>query len=440
MVRTKVHSTKPTPLDTPRRGRNRTTRTAVRGYAHVPLALLTDPSIEDVIGPVWARIDELNATGSRGVCDARRAILAPSLGLSVSHLDRAIRRLAGLGYAAVLRRGRQRSNLLTVSGDDDAFARVPRWVLGLLTHTDHRPRLTPAEWRTYAWLLAQAVDDNGCCWPSYNHVARALSIARRTAVNRIARLAALGLVEILPGSADDPRNRYRVVTGEEEATLRRAFAGATGEDSPGATGADSPGATGEDSLTGEINASRDEPKRTAGDPPAGGFTCGSGRTRARARRPQAAAGPTRRTSGEPARVRPEDVVILPTKVPPTWQSTAPEAIRLVLAKLPPELRAAVPRRCWGVIRSWIRSGLADRSPAELADRIDRRWYTWGYAEQHVRGQIQDPIAVFRTLIAPGICPDPQCEDGYWTALGADGRACPRCEERRAAHFLDGART
>uniref|UniRef100_UPI002F90A24F hypothetical protein n=1 Tax=Streptomyces sp. NBC_01001 TaxID=2903713 RepID=UPI002F90A24F len=72
---------------------------------------------------------------------------------------------------------------------------------------------------------------------------------------------------------------------------------------------------------------------------------------------------------------------------------------------------------------------AARTPQQLLERIQRRWWTHGYARALAEGELSSPVGVAVGLVRPSTdCPDPMCEDG--TTLHLDD-ACPKCAERRA---------
>ncbi|MFF0434470.1 hypothetical protein ACFYU9_19835 [Streptomyces sp. NPDC004327] len=73
--------------------------------------------------------------------------------------------------------------------------------------------------------------------------------------------------------------------------------------------------------------------------------------------------------------------------------------------------------------------LAHRTPAQLLDRVERRWHTrWSHAlherdEDDRRRWAPQEIAEF--LVGRGPCRNPACEDGH---LVQDGAPCPYCKE------------
>ncbi|MEU9305932.1 hypothetical protein [Streptomyces sp. NPDC048269] len=70
-----------------------------------------------------------------------------------------------------------------------------------------------------------------------------------------------------------------------------------------------------------------------------------------------------------------------------------------------------------------------RTPQQLIERIQRRWWTHGYARALAEGKLSSPVGVAVGLVRPSTdCPDPMCEDG--TTLHLE-QPCTNCTERRA---------
>ncbi|MFE2475312.1 hypothetical protein [Streptomyces sp. NPDC059389] len=85
-----------------------------------------------------------------------------------------------------------------------------------------------------------------------------------------------------------------------------------------------------------------------------------------------------------------------------------------------------------MLRDAIQHALdAGRTPPQLLERIQRRWWTHGYARALAEGELSSPVGVAVGLVRPSMdCPDPMCEDGTTLHLND---ACPKCAERRADH-------
>ncbi|KPH98715.1 hypothetical protein OV450_5586 [Actinobacteria bacterium OV450] len=106
------------------------------------------------------------------------------------------------------------------------------------------------------------------------------------------------------------------------------------------------------------------------------------------------------------------------------------AVTAVEAGWPGELAALLPLHRPAVLREAILDALdAGRTPQQLRERIQRRWWTHGYARALAEGELSSPVGVAVGLVRPSTdCPDPMCEDG--TTLHLDD-ACPKCAQRRA---------
>ncbi len=109
-----------------------------------------------------------------------------------------------------------------------------------------------------------------------------------------------------------------------------------------------------------------------------------------------------------------------------------DSVRAVEAGWPRELAALLPPHPPAVLREAILHALdAGRTPQQLLERIQRRWWTHGYAHALAEGELSSPVGAAVGLVRPSTdCPDPMCEDG--TTLHLDD-ACPKCTERRADH-------
>ncbi|MFI8944773.1 helix-turn-helix domain-containing protein [Streptomyces syringium] len=104
------------------------------------------------------------------------------------------------------------------------------------------------------------------------------------------------------------------------------------------------------------------------------------------------------------------------------------AVKTVEDAFPAELAAVLPRYRPAVLRDAIVDALRGRTADQLAERIDRRWYTWGFAAKADGGDgLERPVGVAVRLVGDGDCADARCEDGVSVDTGA---ACPRCAERR----------
>ncbi|MBB5109205.1 hypothetical protein [Streptomyces spectabilis] len=128
-------------------------------------------------------------------------------------------------------------------------------------------------------------------------------------------------------------------------------------------------------------------------------------------------------------------------------SVGSDALRAVLASLPPKLVRACGGGVSHEVISCIRDQLSYVPVAVLQARIDRRW--WGRwatsplqreAEGNREAYRPDDVALW--LVEPTSCAN-RCEDGWLMASaqepGADDRPCPVCAEVRAAVLAESAR-
>ncbi|MFD4924238.1 hypothetical protein ACFWNE_23460 [Streptomyces goshikiensis] len=106
-----------------------------------------------------------------------------------------------------------------------------------------------------------------------------------------------------------------------------------------------------------------------------------------------------------------------------------DAVRAVETGWPRELAALLPDHRPAVLREAILQALdGGRTAHQLVERIQRRWWTHGYARALAEGQLTSPVGTAVALVRPSTdCPDPMCEDGVTLHLG-DG--CPKCDQRR----------
>ncbi|MDH6129366.1 hypothetical protein [Kitasatospora sp. GP82] len=94
---------------------------------------------------------------------------------------------------------------------------------------------------------------------------------------------------------------------------------------------------------------------------------------------------------------------------------------------PPVLQAALARHGGlpASVRQLVLHELHHRTPAELRERIERRWYArFSHLPAGEIADRADEIAL--DLAAAPACLDPRCEDGW--QLDAD-HGCPRCRQR-----------
>ncbi|UGQ10969.1 helix-turn-helix domain-containing protein [Yinghuangia sp. ASG 101] len=76
----------------------------------------------------------------------------------------------------------------------------------------------------------------------------------------------------------------------------------------------------------------------------------------------------------------------------------------------------------------IEHQFTERTPAELAARVQRRWYAHGYADKLAEGTLARPVGAAVAMVRAGTCGNARCEDG----TDLDTRAaCRACQERKA---------
>lgn len=107
-----------------------------------------------------------------------------------------------------------------------------------------------------------------------------------------------------------------------------------------------------------------------------------------------------------------------------------DAVRKVEAGWPRELAALLPRHRPAVLREAILQALdGGRTPQQLVERIQQRWWTHRYARALADGELSSAVGVAVGLVRPSTdCPDPMCEDGTTLHLP---NPCPKCTQRRA---------
>ncbi|WP_331720347.1 hypothetical protein [Streptomyces sp. NBC_00209] len=112
------------------------------------------------------------------------------------------------------------------------------------------------------------------------------------------------------------------------------------------------------------------------------------------------------------------------------------AVRTVEAAFPSELREGLPGYRPKVLRDAVLAALEWRSAEEVAERVGRRWYTWGFCDDAAHGRLERPVGIAVRLVGDGDCGAPRCEDGVDIDTGS---VCPRCAERAARRSRSSAR-
>ncbi|MFF0206366.1 hypothetical protein [Streptomyces althioticus] len=121
--------------------------------------------------------------------------------------------------------------------------------------------------------------------------------------------------------------------------------------------------------------------------------------------------------------------------PPKLSAPQRKAVLAVESVLPPVLLAALP---YGHIpnrnRPAVLAALESRTVGQLAERVRRRWASYGYEAAFHSGEISSLVGAALELLAPTpYCPDLSCEDGWMVDTGEQCRACvQRRADRRAA--------
>ncbi|UZK58086.1 hypothetical protein NEH16_31980 [Streptomyces drozdowiczii] len=112
------------------------------------------------------------------------------------------------------------------------------------------------------------------------------------------------------------------------------------------------------------------------------------------------------------------------------------AVRTVEAAFPPELRRGLPGYRPKVLRDAVLAALEWRTAEQVAERVGRRWYTWGFCDDAAHGRVERPVGIAVRLVGDGDCGAPRCEDGVDIDTGG---VCPRCAERSARRSRPSAR-
>ncbi|MFI2373201.1 hypothetical protein [Streptomyces sp. NPDC018833] len=102
-------------------------------------------------------------------------------------------------------------------------------------------------------------------------------------------------------------------------------------------------------------------------------------------------------------------------------------VRTVEQGYPAELAACMPGYRPPAVRDAILATLgrapSQRTAEQLAARVERRWYAWGFDEKHREGAILSYPGVVIRLISLQPCGNDRCEDGQVIDTGDPCRAC-----------------
>ncbi|MFI9553173.1 hypothetical protein [Nonomuraea endophytica] len=353
--------------------------------------------------------------GGRAPAYARRCWVADALGVSEKTLDGARRQLlaadvpGGPWLARSSPRGAKRAvrhaalRLPRASGEP--YVAVPGWTLDLLSASvEAGRRISPAGWRLYALMLAASREADRPLETSVGYLGGLLGASPDTGRRRLRDLERAGLVEVTGRRGG--RLLVRPVQDPDEAAataVTYATQGRRHTSSPSQPRALTPGRTGQSPLAdaGSPQKSHDHktPQLDAFLPPAAGDL-------------QVVDRSSPRSGGKvsPVRARPRAA---------GDAATARQAAEVYRHAVPATLAQAIPAFGRRRVLAAIAAELAIRTPAELAERIGRRWQPWRWRED-----ITDPAAVAITIVRRGYdCPDLRCEDHHRLDTGRPCAAC-----------------
>ncbi|MER6559783.1 hypothetical protein ABT300_19015 [Streptomyces sp. NPDC001027] len=333
-------------------------------------------------------------------------------------------------------------------GDDwpSTFAKVPDWI------TLH-PDLKAQAVRAYAFLAMHAPTDGRrrIAFPGQTSIARALQVSRADKVipylRSLEQVGAIRTEEIATpkGRANRYVLRFNPPPGYTGPTCLRDFYGARKDDveSPwggwsAATAPLRPSSTGSTRKEGYPREEVDPSTREQVD----GSTREQGSKKTNRNQtkedqdpaPSARSAADVRRTGAGSSARGNGGSAATGK--PVLTGEERRAVRAVGAALPRPLLAALPgQRIPGNNHRAVLAALDARTIEQVAERIGRRWVSWGFEPAFHLGEIRNPIGAAMALIGPTpYCPDPSCEDRVMVDTGAECRACAeRRANRRAAY-------
>ncbi|MFC4122743.1 hypothetical protein [Nonomuraea zeae] len=287
----------------------------------------------------------------------------------------------------------------------DPFVRVPAWTLDLLsTSSDADQRISPAAWRLYALILASQRAAGQPLETSVAHLGGMLGASADTGRRRLRELERAGQAEVTQRRGG--RLLVRPVPDPDEAATVAAAYGTQGRrhtTSPSQPRAFTPGRAGQSPLADPGSPQKAHDHKTsqldASRPPAAGDV-----QVVEAQPPD----PGRQFSSTRAR-------------PPAVHHSAAQrqAAEVYRHALPATLAQAIPVFGRRRVLAAIAAELAIRTPAELAERIRRRWEHWRWRED-----VADVTAVAITIVHRGYhCPDVRCEDRRSLDTGQPCEAC-----------------
>ncbi|MGV9883305.1 hypothetical protein [Streptomyces sp. NPDC003006] len=118
----------------------------------------------------------------------------------------------------------------------------------------------------------------------------------------------------------------------------------------------------------------------------------------------------------------------------TWKrGPGNDPIGFIMQGFPQPLLKALGHRLPRTLPDILFAELAHRTPAQLLDRIERRWHTrWSHAihERDEDNRLRwAPQEIAEFLVGRGPCPNPACEDGRTIHDGAPCSSCQQPEHR-----------
>jgi hypothetical protein len=311
------------------------------------------------------------------------------------------------------------------------------------------------------WFLAMHLNyrrGDRYVWPSTEILAMVLGYSRGDKITpyirELERLQALTVIKIPDGDGPQKRNVYRL-----RRTPPPGYAGPTSLDAFYArlgSYYDSAALHAAEAANSTKDAGQPVPPLTGGDvspqegghvsPQLGGVTTRSSNNTNNNKRLSArsASDARRATAGSSARAKngrsaPSNNTTSSrrSRTPRTTVRMSQDqaaAVRAIEARYPAELAARMPTYRPPALRNAILAALGDaprqRTAAQLADRLERRWYSWGYAEKNRQGEISSYPGVVIALLTRHVCGYDRCEDGTDVDTGEPCRTCPDREQLR----------
>ncbi|MFH8574269.1 hypothetical protein [Streptomyces sp. NPDC017993] len=111
-----------------------------------------------------------------------------------------------------------------------------------------------------------------------------------------------------------------------------------------------------------------------------------------------------------------------------------DGIRTVETRYPTELASQMPAHQPPAVRNAILATLGQgprqRTAQQLADRLERRWHSWGFADKRRSGEIGSDPGVVICLLTRHVCAYDRCEDGTDIDTGQPCKVCPDRERLR----------